>query len=274
MSRLHLLPIALLVAASPLAGQPNPFAIFATPYRSVRVVMTSSGTTALGGASITADLLSTPTVMVGRSTISATINGRTETQRIVRLFTADSTWDDGVDDEAPAKVLPSVRGLLAREYDALDAASKRRLVGNLKRLPRSATEELGVIPSVVGTRRGSRTVAGHPCDDYVVYGDTVCVMPRAPWVALRTMGKGQARAVEATKVVVDGAVAPADLRPSPGKKWKRERWCDCSWMEELWAGHHESDARPTMRELARFTVRWLASAEATEELAQSDEDDQ
>jgi hypothetical protein len=261
--------------AAPLHAQANPFVASSGPYRAIRVTYATAGSTAIGQATAAMDLVVSANTIASRTTIKATVNGRPMTQQIVKILGPDSTWDDQGVATPPPTVNAEPRGALAREFDALDAASKRRLLDNLRRLPRSATEELDVLPSAIGTRRGSSTVAGQACDEYDVHGDIVCVLPRAPAVALRMVARGETQALSATKVVLDAAVTPAELRPPVGRRWTREP-CGCAWLEEVWFthGHENATAAPPLRELARFAVRWLASAEATKELAESADEEQ
>jgi hypothetical protein len=255
------------------AGTPaNPFAISPGPYRAVRVSYASAGANAIGQSSVAMDLVVAPGTMASRSTLTATVNGRATSQQLDKLLTPDSTWEDGVAATAPARVSPAARGALAREFDALDVASRRRLLENLRRLPRDATRELGVLPDAIGTRRGSSTVAGQACDEYEVFGDVICVLAHAPAVPLRMLAKGQLQALTATKVELDAAVAPDELRPPAGRRWTRGE-CDCAWMEHVWMhGHEDATARPPLRDLVRFAVRWLASPEAAKQLAHASEE--
>ncbi|MGI8498728.1 MAG: hypothetical protein ACR2OG_14210 [Gemmatimonadaceae bacterium] len=265
--------LGLLAFVTPLSllAQANPFGLDLGPYRAIRVSYATSGTSSIGRMSVAGDMVFTPNRLVSRSMLTATIAGKTTSQKIFKLLTPDSSYEDAGDRSRPPAVRPALRAALMKEFDALDGTSKRRLVDNLKRLSKSAVEELGVSPSVVGTKQRSTMVAGHACDVYEWRGDTTCVLSLAPSVPLRSVRKGAPQAFTATRVMLNATVALPELKPPPGIRFNQEA-CDCSAIGDIWREKHPNDSgEPSPRDIARFLVRWLGSAEGTKALAEQTE---
>ncbi|MGH7538336.1 MAG: hypothetical protein ACREMF_06860 [Gemmatimonadales bacterium] len=268
----------MLACATRADAQRNPFRMDLGSHRSVSITWTADGPIIadgrpVGSSAVTLTGLLTPTSFVMTGQGQVTVQGRATAVRTWNLTTPDADADDrgGTD---TIVVTPSLQGLLAREFDALPADAKARLVANLARLDEERLDDLHANPVAGGRKTGSATVAGIACD-VIERGTTrFCVLPDAPSVALRMEGSLQrGGALVATRVQLDAPV-PASAFTYPAgravvRRTAEDLYSEGGWPVGLYADKHEGESPSSLEALARFVVRYLASAEAAAELEES-----
>jgi hypothetical protein len=198
-----------------------------------------------------------------RMTLPLEIGGEKGTLNVLFVENRDSMykWTDG-----DGSVNRSLRSFLAKEYDALDGAAKARLRENLK-LTDAVEDDAFGMPSFLGEKTGSQTIAGHRCDVYRAGKTTTCVLSQAVMIPL-SMTDEQGLTWVATKVTLNGALPPATSVLPKGVRWKKERDFEGGdFAVEIWTQKKETDpTSATPAAIAQFAIRYLASPQAASEL--------
>jgi hypothetical protein len=273
MSSLGLLAIAAgaPLATAPAAAQSNPWAIDLGPYRSVSVTWQGSGNIEAGGRVLgtgrtTGQVLFAPGAMRMTLTISTTIQGTTAGGTVWGVVSGDTeARDNGTD---TVTVEPSFRILLGREFDALAAGARAKVLANLRALGDVAEDELDAAPSAFGEKTGSATVAGQSCDIYTSGERSTCVLPQAPAVMVR-FRTGEGYEVVATEIRFNVPVPPDAFAYPRGKRVERltgeDVMGDRNWALEIYAEGNDGDEPPDLATLAKYVVRYLSTADLSED---------
>ena len=271
MPRLGLVPFGILLAASPLAAQDNPFAFTGGSVKTAYIVyelMNKEG--AVQGTTWESGVAQDRWIM--RMVMPVDLGGKKDTMRSLIITTRDSQYKYNTmgSQGSDAEVSPTLRFHLAREYAALDAAGKARFKENLKLGTAdnsSASDDMDAFIMLTGDKVGSETVAGHKCDVYKRKTFTACVMPQAPMVMLKWSDQKQNINLVAKKVTLNGPVPTvASVRPK-AIQWKKGSYDDADFIMGIWTLKKQTDPETVpAATLAQFAVKYLASPGASAEL--------
>ncbi|HEY4593283.1 MAG TPA: hypothetical protein VIJ61_12795 [Thermoanaerobaculia bacterium] len=263
---------ALLLPGS-LAAQDNPFAFTGGSVKTAYIVYEMSGgkQQQQAAAAGTYEIGVAPDRWIIRMSMPFDMGGKKDTLHTLAISTKDSqyTYNRMGSQGSEAKVSPTLRPHLAREYAALDAAAKMRFRQNV----RLATEMGGgsdadAFVTLFGEKTGSETIAGHKCDVYRWKKSSACVIPGAPMVMLRWMDPDQGVTLVAKKVTLNGPIPPALGVLPKGVQWKKSpEPKDADFITNVWAlKHQDKPAAGPPAVMAKDVVRYLASAQAAAEL--------
>jgi hypothetical protein len=272
MLRNRVAPLGLVLVASPLAAQENPFALTGGSVKSAYITYDLT-TKAKQGAPSSWELGVAPDRMIIRMVLPYDAAGKKDTLRTLLVTTRDSQYtytrmasQPGADGE----VSPLLRPYLAREYAALDAAGKARFRQNVKLMAKSesgSNSDMDALISLTGEKTGSETIGGHKCDVYKRGEVTACVVPNAPMVMLRWSNPRDGVSMTAKKVTLNGAIPPTASVLPKGVKWRKKPYDDADFILGVWAMKKQSDPETApAAQLAKFGVSYLASAAATNEI--------
>lgn len=260
--------LPLLVARAPAQG--NPWAIDLGPYRSVSVTWQGAGNIEAGGRVLgsgrtTGQALYAPGAMRMTLTISTTIQGASTSGTVWAVVSGDTeAMDNGTD---TVTVEPSFRILLGREFGALAAGARAKVLANLRALGDVAEDELDAAPSAFGEKTGSATVAGQSCDVYTTGERSTCVLPQAPAVMVRSR-TGESYELVATEIRLNVPV-PADAFAYPsGKRVVRlsaeDVMGDRRWALDVYAEGNDGTEPPSLAALAKYVMRYLSTADLSD----------
>jgi len=268
MPRNSVIAFGVLMAASPLAAQENPFAFTGGKVKSAYIVydLVSNEKQPKGSSfeiGVGVDR------MIVRAKYPLDLGGKKDTIGIIAVTTRDSQYTvTSMEGKRDGEVSPLMRPHLAREYAALNAAAKGRFRENLKlAIQTGGSSDAEQYITLVGDKTGSETVAGHKCDVYKAKTVTVCVMPQAPGVMLKWASKENGVDMVARKVTLNGPIPPPASVLPKGLKWRKKAVDDADFISNVWALKKQTDpeAVPAAAQ-AQFAVRYLATPEATTEL--------
>src|SRR5512135_1679375 len=173
---------ALLIGPISVVAQQNPFKLPKPAVQKFEVASVLTGdmkgnvTVAMDGDRMVR--LSVDTMkMMGKTSHNATWN----------LTTRDSMWRADLNKKT-GTVSPNLLPYMADAYDNLDGDGKKRFHQNMADLATmmSRAFNLGQIGS--GEKVGTKTFAGHECDERKFGGFTVCQIEKSP-IVLHTSGK-------------------------------------------------------------------------------------
>ena len=267
-------PLGLVLAASPLAAQENPFAFTGGSVKSAYVVYTITSKQPGAGAGSSWEMGVAPDRWVMKSVMPVEMAGKKDTMRILMVTTRDSQYTyTSMGKDREGKVSPQLRPHLAREYAALSAAGKARFKENVK-LVTSGSSSMGSgsdansLITITGQKLGSETIGGHKCDVYKREKVTACVVPDAPLVVLRWSDEDQGLSMVAKTIKLNSPLPPSASLLPKGVRWKKEPYDDADFIMGIWGFKHpeqdpEKASGPAM---AKFAVNYLASPASTAEL--------
>ena len=211
-----LLPAALLVAAAPLAAQPNPFKVSKSGIKGAQVTYTLSG-----DITGTAMVASDGDRMVHRQTGTMKMMGKTSTTDSWTLITPDSTYTADLT-KKQGTVMPNLLPAMAQAYDDLDGAAKKRLHENMQDMGSMLSRMFNLSGVNAGEKLGSKTYAGQQCEERKFGPILVCTMNKAP-ITLHTQMGLACFNFEETATEVKLAAPPADAFTAPaGLTWKAD----------------------------------------------------
>ncbi|MEA2725045.1 MAG: hypothetical protein QOH59_2816 [Gemmatimonadales bacterium] len=255
------------MAASPVAAQENPFAFTGGKVKSAYIVYDLVGNEKQPKGS-TFEIGVTPDRMIIRARYPVDMGGKKDTLGIIAVTTRDSQYTVTTMQGKPdGEVSPLLRPHLAREYAGLNAAAKARFRENLKlAVQTGGSSDVEQYITLVGDKLGSETVAGHKCDVYKDRKVTMCVMPQAPGVILKWASEENGLDMVARKVTLNGPIPPAASVLPKGLKWRKKAVDDADFITNVWMLKKQTDPEGVPpATLAQFTVRYLATPEATAE---------
>ncbi len=263
--------VGLVLAASPLAAQDNPFALTGGSVKSAHITYDLATKTNQGAPS-SWELGVAPDRMIMRMVIPFEAGGKKDTVRTLSVTTRDSqyTYTRMSSQPPDGEVSPLLRPYLAREYAALNAADKARFRQNVQLLSKAesgSSGDLDALISLTGEKTGSETIGGHKCDVYKRGHVTACVIPNAPMVMLRWSNAKDGMTMMAKKVTLNRAIPPAASVLPKGVKWRKKSYDDADFILGVWTLKKQSDPESVPAgQLAKFGVSYLASAAATNEI--------
>ncbi|MGH7510478.1 MAG: hypothetical protein ACREMZ_13550 [Gemmatimonadales bacterium] len=269
--------LALLTPAA-AAGQDNPFALTGGSVKSAYIVYEVTGKpqpdNPMAAAPTVAELGVAPDRWMLRMVAPFELAGKKDTMKTVVVASGDSqyTYLQMGPGRGDGEVSVILRRHLAREYATLDAAGKSRFRENLKLVGQSSMSDVSdEYITLTGEKKGSETIAGHKCDVYQREETTLCVMPQAPGVVLRSTDASTGLTLVAKKVTLNGPVPMAATLLPKGVRWKRQGYDDEEFAPAIWEFKKQSDSRKVApATLAKFAVGYLASPGAAAELKEMD----
>lgn len=282
MTNLHRTALLALLTPATAAGQANPFELTGGSVKSAYIVYETVGKPEQPGPAPagppTAEVGVTRDRWVMRVTAPFEMGGKKDTIETVIAISGDSqyTFSETGPDDREGEVSVVLRRHLAREYAALDAGGRSRFKENLKRLTRSSfsgstgSTQMEYV-TLLGEKKGSETIAGHKCDVYQHQKTTICVLPQAPGVILRSSDAESATTMVAKKVTLNGQVpTTASILPK-GVRWTNQGYAHEEFAPALWGHKKQSDpSKVPPATMAKFAVEFLASPGAAAELKQMD----
>lgn len=263
MARVFAASALIVLTAAPLAAQEqNPFARTASSIRTAHVVydVLKDGkpvANARAELGISGDRLGFQTVLP--------LPGQAEPMRLFRLEAGDTVY---LQSGGPGEAELSLRRHLAAAYEKLSAAERRRLRENAKLFQETGEQGASELDVLTAERTGTETIAGQTCEVRRTGGQTVCVLPGSPGVALR--GPVGGLELVARSVTLNGAVPEHLVNVPKGVRWRRVDGLDYGeFAQSVWGMTRDSDpAEVAPATLATEALRWLASADAAEMLAE------
>jgi hypothetical protein len=268
MRRHSLVAFGILLAASPLAAQQNPFAFTGGSVKSAYIVyQENSKQKEVQGSTFEIGVASDRWIM--RTQAPMEMAGKKDTVRVLAITTRDSQYTfTSMGGQKSAEASPLMRPHLAREYAALSGSGKDRFRQNLKlAIAAGGSNDSDMFITLVGDKLGSETIAGHKCDVYKTEKSTACVIPGAPGVMLRWTSQDQGTDIVAKKVTLNGPIPPAMSVLPKGVQWTKKPVDDADFMMNVWALKKQTDPETQPpASVAKFTVGYLASPAATAEL--------
>ena len=172
--RRFFLVAGLVAAALPAAAQQNPFKVQKAGIKNAQVSYAMSGDMS-GTSTLTFDgersarRATSTTKMMGKTTSSDTWTLTTPDS----IYRADLTKKRGV-------VAPNLVPYMAKAYDDLDGASKKRLHQNMQDMASVMSKAFGLAGLNSGEKVGTKTYAGQECDEKKMGGFEICIMTKAP----------------------------------------------------------------------------------------------
>jgi hypothetical protein len=209
-----LITATLVVAASSMAAQPNPFKVQKSPIKSAAVTYALSG-----DASGTASLALDGDRMAHKQSGTMKMMGKTTTTETWSLVTPDSLYNADLA-KKQGTVSPNPLPYFAQAYDDLDGAGKKRLHQNMQDMGSMLAQAFGFAGLKAGEKVATKTYAGQECEERTMGSFTVCSMTKAP-IALHTQFSLACFAFEETATEVKLASPPAEAFTAPaGITWK------------------------------------------------------
>jgi hypothetical protein len=187
---------------------------------------------------------------VHRSTSTMKIFGTSEEIASWQLFTEDSIWTADLKRNT-GSVAPNLLPYMARAYEDLDAAGKRRLHQNLEGMAALLGQAFGFGNLGAGQRLGKKTYAGHECEERSLGGFTICQMEGAP-VVLHTSANLLCMRFSETATAVRLGPPASDVFAKPP---------DIAWTADAHLQKPDS--------IARGFVLYLSSQELADSLARA-----
>lgn len=172
--RRFFLVTGLAVAALPAMAQQNPFKVQKSAIKSAQVSYTMSG-----DMSGTATLAFEGDRSARRATSTTKMMGKTSSSDTWTLTTPDSVYSADLTKQK-GLVAPNLVPYMAKAYDDLDGASKKRLHQNMQDMASVMSKAFGLSGINSGEKLGTRTYAGQECEEKKFGGFEVCTMTRAP----------------------------------------------------------------------------------------------
>lgn len=172
--RQFFLAIAAAVTALPAAAQQNPFKAQKAGIKNAQISYTMSGDMS-GTSSLAFDgersarHATSTTKMMGKTSSSDTWTLTTPDS----VYTADLTKKKGV-------VAPNLVPHMAKAYEDLDGASKKRLHQNMQDMATVMSRAFGLAGLNSGEKIGTKTYAGQECEEKKFGGFEICTMTKAP----------------------------------------------------------------------------------------------
>lgn len=224
-------------------AQQNPFRLDRGKLGSVEVQYDMTGD--LKGTAMTA--LAGDRMMT-RSTSTGKFFGKVTTTESWALVTPDWLYS-GNPTEAKGTRMPNMLGAMAKEFDGLSRAEKKRAVQNMVDMAEVMAQAFGG-GTLQAEKRSKRTIAGEECQEQVFGSFSTCAMTKAPEIALHSSGKLMCVQFEqtATSVKLGGEVDPAVFELPKGMVFTTPK------------GITSPDS------IARGFVRYLASEATTDSL--------
>ena len=237
------LVLTLMLVAPQLSSQQNPFKASRGKVSSVQVDYAYAGNvTGTGQRTISADRV------LDHQTTTGKFFGKTSTNDTWTLMTPDSVYSADLVHKTGTRG-PNMLPVMARAYDDLDGAAKRRLQQNMQDMSQMIARAFGAGTVVSGEKGETRTYAGEKCDERTFGSFSICTMQGASMVPLHVSGSLLCVDYEQTATAVRKGDPPASaFAPPAGIAFR-----------DAMMGNVDS--------LARGYVQYLASQQLTDSLA-------
>lgn len=265
--------LALLIPSAALDAQDNPFALTGGSVKSAHVVYEVKGKpnpdNPTTGAFTVAEVGVAPDRWLMRMVAPFEHGGKRDTMTMIMATNKDSQYTYmKMGGTTSGDVSVILRPHLAREYAALNAGGKSRFKENLRLLTQTSSSGIDEeYITILGDKKGSETVAGHKCDIYQHGKTTLCVMPNAPGVVLRSSNTEDGMDMVAKKVTLNGPVPSAASFLPKGVRWTNQGYAFEEFAPQLWEMKKQSDpSKVPPAGMAKFVVAYLASPVAGKEI--------
>jgi hypothetical protein len=200
----------LLLVASPLLAQDNPFKQPKNKIDAIQVSYTYSGD--MTGTATKA--ISKDKVVTHETTTSKMFGSTTNTDSW-RMTTPDWTYSADLTKKTGTKS-PNMLPHMEKAYDKLDGASQQRLHQNLQDMAQMIAQAFGSGPLSAATAKGeTKTYAGEKCDEHSFLSFSVCSMEDAPAIPLHAEGSLFCFNFEQTATAVQKSAPPASAFDPP-----------------------------------------------------------
>ena len=211
MKRLVLAAV-LVVAASPLFAQDNPFKLPKSKVNAIEISYAYAGD--MQG---TAERAMSRNKLVTHEMTTAKFFGKTTTTDAWTLYTPDSTYTADLTKKSGVK-RPNVLPYMEKAYDDLDGASKKRLHQNMQDMAQMISRAFGTQAMWSGEKKGpTMTYAGERCEERTFGSFSICSMQDAPTIPLHLQGSLFCVDFEQTATSIKKGEPPAAaFQPPPG----------------------------------------------------------
>lgn len=173
---------ALVLAASPVFAQDNPFKLPKNKVNAIQVSYSYSGD--MQG---TAERAISQDKVMSHEATTAKMFGKTSTTDRWTLTTPDWSYSADLTNKTGVKH-PNVLPYMEKAYDGLDGTSKQRLHQNLQDMAQILARAFGPGVLSAAAKGETKTYAGEKCDEHSFAGFTVCSMHDAPAIPLHLQG--------------------------------------------------------------------------------------
>ncbi len=199
----------LLLVASPLVAQANPFKLPKNKVSAIQVDYTYAGDlTGTGQRSIAGDRVASHETTTGK------FFGKTSTHDTWTLMTPDSMYTADLTKKTGTR-MPNMLPAMAKAYDGLDGAGKQRLHQNMQEMSQMISRAFGTGTLMAGQKGETRTYAGEKCDERTFGTFTICSMQGTPGVPLHVSGSLLCVNYEQTATAVRKGEPPASAFSPP-----------------------------------------------------------
>jgi hypothetical protein len=209
--------LAAVAAIAPVAtpaAQQNPFKLPKSTLKGAEITY-----------ELTGDMKGTATVhvdgdrLVRRSQTTMKMMGKTITADDWSLWTPDSSYHADLT-RKQGYVMPNLLTHMAKAYDGLDGAGKKRFHQNMNDMATMVSRVFNLGSLTTGEKLGKKTYAGQECEERKVGGFSFCTMEKTP-VVLHTSGTLVCINFEETATKVNLAAPAGDAFATPADiTWK------------------------------------------------------
>jgi hypothetical protein len=159
--------------------------------------------------------------MVRVSADTMKMMGKTSHNSTWNLTTPDSVWHADLAKKT-GTVSPNMLPYMAEAYDNLDGDGKKRFTQNIADLATMMSKAFNIGQINSGEKLGTKTYAGHECEERKFGGFTVCQIEKTP-IVLHTAGKLLCLNFEETATSVRlGSASPALFNPPADVKFQSD----------------------------------------------------
>jgi len=159
--------------------------------------------------------------MVRVSADTMKMMGKTSHNSTWNLTTPDSVWHADLAKKT-GTVSPNMLSYMAEAYDNLDGDGKKRFTQNIADLATMMSKAFNIGQINSGEKLGTKTYAGHECEERKFGGFTVCQIEKTP-IVLHTAGKLLCLNFEETATSVRlGSASPALFNPPADVKFQSD----------------------------------------------------
>jgi hypothetical protein len=209
--------LAAVAAIAPVAApaaQQNPFKLPKSTLKGAEITY-----------ELTGDMKGTATVhvdgdrLVRRSQTTMKMMGKTITADDWSLWTPDSSYHADLT-RKQGYVMPNLLTHMAKAYDGLDGAGKKRFHQNMNDMATMVSRVFNLGSLTTGEKLGKKSYAGQECEERKVGGFNFCTMEKTP-VVLHTSGTLVCINFEETATKVNLAAPAGDAFATPADiTWK------------------------------------------------------
>jgi hypothetical protein len=203
-------PAVLLLIASTLHAQDNPFKVPKNKIDAIQVSYTYSGDmTGTATKAISKDKV------VSHETTTSKMFGSTTNVDSWKMTTPDWSYSADLAKKTGTKS-PNMLPHMEKAYDQLDGASKQRLHQNMQEMAQMIAQAFGTGTLSAATPKSeTKTYAGEKCEEHAFLSFSVCSMQDAPAIPLHAQGNLFCFNFEQTATAVQKSSPPATAFDPP-----------------------------------------------------------